>query len=65
VSELEAGVVCGHCGGPVYFETCPVEGHDWALAGECQRCGYRSVTRDGCLDCKPGDSKVDMGQETR
>jgi hypothetical protein len=33
VSQLTA--VCGKCGGPLYFATCPVEGHEWAVAVEC------------------------------
>lgn len=54
MSELEVGVECGHCGGPVYMETCDMDngtGHEWVLASECQRCGARYVTEDGCLDC--------------
>jgi len=49
----DLGVVCGRCGGPVYMETCNVDGHDWAMASECQRCGDRWDIPSGCLDCPP------------
>lgn len=56
VDEMGAlGVECGECGGPVYMETCETnrgcEGHHWVLFSECQRCGVRHPTADGCLDC--------------
>lgn len=45
MTEMAVGVGCGVCGGgPLYFETCPVSGHDWALASECQNCGERHLT---------------------
>lgn len=52
----QIGVVCGHCGGPVYMETCETrngkQGHHWTLTSECQQCGNREDTQAGCLDCK-------------
>jgi hypothetical protein len=41
-------VECAICGGPVYFETCQVVGCEFAVAGECQRCGER--TPHACPD---------------
>jgi hypothetical protein len=36
------GVGCGLCGGSIYFETCGIGGCEFAIAGECQRCGERT-----------------------
>lgn len=55
-------VECGHCGGPVYMETCPVEGHDCAVASECQQCGERNAA-DGCLDCREDRMRAPMSAE--
>lgn len=55
----DVGITCGFCGGPLYMETCETrngkKGHHWTLTSECQRCGHREDTQDGCLDCKPAD----------
>jgi hypothetical protein len=57
--DLNLGVACGRCDGPVYMETCPIDGHEWALASECQRCGDRYVIEpDGCPDCH-ADTEAD------
>lgn len=36
------GAECAICGGGVYFETCGIDGCEYAVAGECQRCGERT-----------------------
>lgn len=50
--EATMGVVCGQCGGPIYFERCTDDtgsGHEWVSASECQQCGIRFAYT--CPDC--------------
>ena len=52
----EVGIECGKCGGGVYMHTCDTmfgTGHEWALIGECQRCGERNSFAAGCPQCAP------------
>lgn len=44
------GIECGLCGGQVYMETCPLDGHEWATAAECQQCGERTAYE--CHACR-------------
>ena len=47
--EPTMGAVCGHCGGSLYFATCP---HEWAIASECQRtCGAVYPIESPCEEC--------------
>jgi hypothetical protein len=64
ISENAAvGVECGQCGSPaVYFETCDVSGHDWAVASECQTCGDRYAISP-CHDCSPSSSTLNLGDD--
>ena len=41
--EATHGVACGICGGGIYFETCGINGCEYAVAGECQTCGERTL----------------------
>lgn len=51
----DVGIACGGCGGPMYVETCEMnggpKGHEFAVAIECQDCGTRSSLL--CAECCP------------
>jgi hypothetical protein len=43
MTEFNLGIACGICDGSIYMETCGIDGCEWAVAGECQRCGERTL----------------------
>ncbi len=59
MTDLQVGVVCGRCGGPVFMATCDSfqgTGHEWALMSACLLCRAVHWTEDGCKDCNALDS---------